>query len=73
MYAYAVAVVPEVQDLEGNSRLSTLARLERCAGVEDCRAELQGSQLSEHYHLMHAIVERLLACLPCRLQAHRQG
>lgn len=73
MYAYAVAVVPEVQDLEGNGRLSTLARLERCAGVEDCRAELQGSQLSKHYHLMHAIVERLLACQPCRLQADRQG
>jgi hypothetical protein len=40
---YGVAVVPEVKDLEGNGRLSTLARLERFAGVEDCRTELQGS------------------------------
>lgn len=63
MYAYAAAVVPQVQDLEGNGRLRTLARFEGSTGVEDCRAELQGSQLSKHYHLMHAIVERLLACL----------
>jgi hypothetical protein len=42
MYAYGVAVVPQVQDLEGNGRLRTLARFERCAGVEDRRAELQG-------------------------------
>jgi hypothetical protein len=36
---YGVAVVPGFQDLEGNSGLSTLARLERSTGVEDCRAE----------------------------------
>lgn len=44
MVAYAVAVVPEVQDLEGDGRLRTLASLERFTGVEDCRAELQGSK-----------------------------
>jgi len=60
MTTYGVAVVPEVEDLEGNSRLSTLARLERCAGVEDCRAELQG-RLCQRYHLMQEIAERLLA------------
>jgi hypothetical protein len=46
--AYGVAVVPEIQDLEGNGRLRTLASLERCAGVEDCRAELQGCQSASH-------------------------
>lgn len=60
MKTYGVAVVPEVKDLEGNSRLSTLARLERCAGVEDCRTELQG-RLCQRYRLMQEIVERLLA------------
>jgi hypothetical protein len=33
--AYAVAVVPEVQNLKRNGRLSALASLERLAGVED--------------------------------------
>ena len=46
MKTYAVAVVPEVKDLEGNGRLRTLASLERFAGVEDYRAELQGSHVS---------------------------
>ena len=61
--AYAVAVVPEVQDLEGNGRLSTLARLERCAGVEDCRAELQGS-----WKVSIRCTKSWSACQPCRLQ-----
>jgi hypothetical protein len=48
--AYAVAVVPEVQNLKRNGRLSALASLERLAGVEDRRAELQGSwESASHY------------------------
>ena len=69
---YGVAVVPEVKDLEGNGRLSTLARLERFAGVEDCRAELQGSYVSVRLPC-YARNRGALACQPCRLQADRHG
>lgn len=36
MEAYAVAVVPEVEDLEGDGGLRALAGLEVGAGVEGC-------------------------------------
>jgi hypothetical protein len=39
--AYAVAVVVEVQDLEWNSRLGTLAGLKLGAGTEGCVSELR--------------------------------
>lgn len=40
---YAVAVVVEVQDLKGNSGLSTLASFKLGAGSEGCVSELRGN------------------------------
>lgn len=71
MYAYAAAVVPQVQDLEGNGRLRTLARLEGCAGVEDCRAELQGIRSASRYMAFAFSYARNRGALACLLAMQR--
>lgn len=43
---YAVAVVVEVQDLKGNSRLRALASLKLGAGTEGCISELRTNPVS---------------------------
>jgi hypothetical protein len=67
--AYAVAVVPEVQDLEGNGRLRTLTGLEICAGAEGCRAELQEFQSASHARNRGA----LLLYADCRCEESSDG